>query len=162
MLRYQRLFFTLDILSSITASLQLFSGTRLTSYIKYCFDNMHGRWWQGTAYIQLLYRILLLYMLNQVPEHPAQHDLYQDSDTIERNRNRILSLKHEKDLAEALVYLAASTDDPKKIVALYLEEGTDHKCLYVRMAVNNGRLDKVERTFSKLRSILEEVARGSE
>lgn len=101
-------------------------------------------------------------MLNQVPEHPAERELYQDSDTIERNRNRILSLKHEKDLAESLVYLAASTDDPKKIVALYLEEGTDHKCLHVRMAVNNGHLDKVEKTFSKLGSILENVARGSE
>ena len=123
---------------------------------------MYDCWWQNPAYAHLLYRIILLYKLNQVPERPAKYDLFQDGNTIERSSNRVLSLKHEKDLAEALVYLAAATDDPRKIVALYVEEGAEHECLYIRMAVNNGRLDKVQESFSKLGSILEEVAHGRE
>ena len=123
---------------------------------------MCAYWWSDAAHTHLLHRIVLLYMLNQIPEQPAKHHLQEAQDNLGTHSNRVLNLRHEKDLAEALVYLAASTDDPRKVVALYVEEGTDHESLYIRMAVNHGQLDRVEKTFSRLGSILESVAHGSE
>ena len=123
---------------------------------------MSGGWGQATAHANLLHRIGLLHMLNQIPDQPAKHHLQEAEDRLGPHRNQVLGLRHEKDLAEALVYLAASTDDPRKVVALYVEEGTDHESLYVCMAVNHGRLDRVEETFSRLGSELESVAHGSE
>ncbi len=75
---------------------------------------------------------------------------------------RILDLQREKELAEAFAFLAATTDDPKKIVAACVEEGKDSACLTVRLAINNGNLDHVLAGFGRMAKIFERFARTGE
>lgn len=75
---------------------------------------------------------------------------------------RVLSLQREKQLAESFAFLAATTNDPKKIVAACVEESKKGRCLIIRLAVNNGNLDNVKAGFERMARALERIARASE
>ncbi len=72
---------------------------------------------------------------------------------------RILDLQREKELAESFAFLAATTDDPKKVVAACVEEGEDQACLTVRLAMNSGNLNHVVAGFERMAKIFERFAR---
>lgn len=75
---------------------------------------------------------------------------------------RILDLQREKALAESFAFLAATTDDPKKVVAACVEEGENKGCLTVRLAINIGSLNHVIAGFERMAKIFERVARKGE
>lgn len=70
----------------------------------------------------LLQKIILLQLLNRTQEKPTEKIL-SDSRLREGGSSvRVFSLQREKELAESFAFLAATTDDPKKIVAVCVEE----------------------------------------
>jgi len=118
----------------------------------------HLTWWK-VEYQQLLAEIVLLWLLNETPIPPSEnpiHDSIASNNTISP---RVLSLKREKELAESLAFLAGITDDPKKVVALCIEEEQDGKGMTVRLAVNNGGLDNVRNGFQRFAGILQSISK---
>ena len=65
-----------------------------------------------------------------------------------------------KQLAELFAFLAATTDDPKRIVAACVEESEKGRCLIVISSVNNGNLDNVKVGFQRMAMALERIARA--
>jgi hypothetical protein len=107
---------------------------------------------------QLLAMVVLLQQLNETPQPPSDNFIDSSSSTDTPSSSRVLSLKREKELAETLSFLAAYTDDPKKVVALCIEEEKDGKGLIIRMAVNNGDLERLQKDFQRVAEILKRLA----
>ena len=116
--------------------------------------------WRDVDQAHLLQRIILLKLLNHTPERPSAIDMSERAAETDRLSKRVLSLEREKQLAESFAFLAATTDDPRKIVAACVEEGEEGSSLTVRLAVNNGDLDVVRERFKKMANSLERVARA--
>lgn len=74
----------------------------------------------------------------------------------------MVELQREKELAESFAFLAATMDDPRKVVAACVEENREMNCLTVKLAINHGSLDQVRMSFEKMVKILEQVAREGE
>lgn len=81
---------------------------------------------------------------------------------MDYSTRKVLGLQREKELAESLAFLAATTDDPSKIVAACVEEGEAGKCLTIRLAVNNGGLDNVKIGFQRIARALERIAQAGQ
>ncbi|KAI9736749.1 MAG: hypothetical protein M1834_000953 [Cirrosporium novae-zelandiae] len=111
--------------------------------------------------VHLMQKIILLHLLNNTPDKPSERSLNHPSKE-DGKLTRTLSPRREKELAQALTFLASSTDDPKKVLALCLEEGNDGKHLIVRMAANHGDLEHVQNRFRNMATILERVAMSQE
>lgn len=58
--------------------------------------------------------------------------------TLANSAHRILSIRREKDLAEAFAVLLATTDDPSRVGAICVEERPNKDGLVIRSAVNSG------------------------
>ncbi len=108
---------------------------------------------------QLLAKIVLLKLLNDTPGPAVDHSLAKLNLRADDTQPRILSLLREKELTEALAFLANTTDDPGKVIALCTEEGADGKSLHITLAVNNGALENVVKGFRKIASILQRISR---
>ena len=114
-------------------------------------------WWRHPKHTQLLHRISLLHLANEVCEHPQKTS--SEEEEPDPSSQRVLTLKQEKNLVEAFVYIAASTDDPRKIIAVSVQENSPES-LQVNLAINHGRLESVHSSFLKIGRILERVARN--
>ena len=66
------------------------------------------------------------------------------------------------ELGQSFAFLAATSDDPKKVVAACIEESEKNECLTVKLAINSGGLDHVIAGFERMAKILERVARKGE
>ena len=110
--------------------------------------------WREVDHAHLLQKIILLQLLNEVPEKPHENKLVDLESRQGESPARTLTLQREKELAESFAFLAATTDDPKKIVAACVEEDGASGCIIVRLAVNNGGLDNVKAGFEKMSEIL--------
>ena len=110
--------------------------------------------WREVDHAHLLQKIILLQMLNEVPEKPYENTLVGLKSREDESPARTLTLQREKELAESFAFLAATTDDPKKIVAACVEEDEAKRSMTVRLAVNNGGLDNVKAGFEKMSEIL--------
>lgn len=120
----------------------------------------HG-WW-NIDQAHLLQKIILLQLLNRTPKEPSEINLLEWKHGECDFPERILDLQREKELAESFAFLAATTNDPKKVVAACVEEGEDQACLTVRLAINNGNLDHVIAGFERMAKIFERFARTGE
>lgn len=124
----------------------------------YKHESMAVDWWQYPRHTQLLHRISLLHFANEIPEYPQKTSSEEkEPNTVSR---RVLSLKQEKDITRAFAYIAASTGDPRKVVAISVQED-GAESLQVNLAVNHGRLDSVHNGFLKIGRILERVAQSN-
>lgn len=123
---------------------------------------MRSHGWRNIDQAHLLQKIILLQSLNRNPEKPSVISLSELNTQNDGLSERILNLQREKELAESFAFLAATTDDPKKVVAACVEEGDKNECLTVRLAINNGSLDHVIAGFERMAKILERVARTGE
>ena len=110
--------------------------------------------WREIDHAHLLQKIILLQLLNEVPEKPCENKLVVFESREDVSSARTLPLQREKELAESFAFLAATTDDPKKIVAACVEEDKAKECVTVRLAVNNGNLDQVKAGLEKMSEIL--------
>lgn len=123
--------------------------------------NISSAPWQTSNYYQFLYQVQLLQRSNEVPESPGPNTLPHAS-TYSADR-RQLSFKYEKHLAESLAFLAAFNEDPRKVIALCLEEDPGGNALRVRISSNHGSLDEFCKTFEGVSLILRKLAkRGKE
>ena len=123
---------------------------------------MKPQGWRTTDQAHLLQKITLLQWLNRTPEKPSETKVLESRPGEDVFPERVLSLQHEGDLAKGFAFLAARTDDPRKVVAVCLEEGEDQRCLTVRLAINNGGLDSVVTGFEGMAKIFERVAQTGE
>ncbi len=118
--------------------------------------------WRDIDQAHLQQKVILLQLLNRTPEKPTEINLSELKAREDNFPERILDLQCEKELAESFAFLAATTDDPKRVVAACVEEGEEKGCLIVRLAVNNGSLDHVKAGFERMAKIFEQVARTGE
>jgi len=108
---------------------------------------------------QTLAKIVLHQLLNDTPEPPSENAIHDSISSNNTSSPRVLSLKREKELAEALAFLAGNTDDPKKVIALCIEEEPDGKGMTIRLAVNNGDLENVQNGFRRFSDILQSITK---
>ena len=118
--------------------------------------------WQNVDQAHLQQKVILLQLLNRTPEKPTEIPLLESKAREADVPKRILDLQREKELAESFAFLAATTDDPKRVVAACVEECEEKRCLIVRLAINNGSLDHVKAGFERIAKIFERVARTGE
>jgi ribosomal protein L22 len=117
--------------------------------------------WGEIDHMQLRHKILLLELLNNTPEPPS-------TTTINKERRKSISatesdhaldFQREKELAEAFAFLAATTNDPRKIIAACVKEHIDkRRGLTIQLSVNRGELGYVKNGFEKMAKILEHAA----
>ncbi|PVH76494.1 hypothetical protein DL98DRAFT_641391 [Cadophora sp. DSE1049] len=108
---------------------------------------------------QLQAKIILLQALNDTPSQPAEKSLQEDARQNSRSASRILSLSREKELAENLAFIASTTDDPRKVLALAIEEENNGQGMNITLAVNNGGLENVRTGFEKMAKVLHNIRR---
>lgn len=114
--------------------------------------------WKDPRYSQLLHRIQLLHHLNEVPRSPQSNPLPTETADSTVGR-RSLSFRHEKDLVEMFAYIAAVTDDPKRVAAVCLEEHIDERCLQICVAINHGGLEQLLPGLEAVARVLEACAK---
>lgn len=111
---------------------------------------------------QLQAKIVLLQALNDTPSQPSEKFLYKDLESLGAFPSRVLSLSREKELAENLAFIASTTDDPGKVLALAIEEENGGKGMNITLAVNNGGLDSVRNGLEEVAKVLQEICREGE
>ena len=110
---------------------------------------------------ELQTKIVLLELFNDTLQPPTEHN---PSEHVPSNQaiswaSRVLPFIKEKELVETLAFLASITDDPGKVVAACVEEGSGGNSMTVNIAVNNGGLVDVVEGFEKMASVLQSIAR---
>lgn len=118
--------------------------------------------WQNIDQAHLLQKVILLQLLNRTPEKPSEINLSKSEAREKDFSERILDLQREKELAESFAFLAATTNNPKKVVAACVEEGEGKEYLTVRLAINNGDLNHVVAGFERMAKVFERVTRTGE
>lgn len=101
----------------------------------------------------LLENITLLWSLNEIPANPSHNVLPNMVDDT-----RQLSIEREKVIVESLAFLAAHKKDPRRVMAVCVEEMPDKKGLLIRISSNTGELEYIEREFGQMGVLLEKTA----
>ena len=112
--------------------------------------------------LRLAQNIFILQALNETPVPPSENSIDDYAASHADSPTRVLTLVHERRLAEILTYWASSSDDPRKVIALCVEEKKNGQAMVIRLAVNHGNLDHVKVAFNAMRVTLEEAAASSE
>ena len=115
---------------------------------------------ENTQLACLMQRSHFLYLLNDAPERQTDNWNSQAARDILKDcteSQRVLSLRQERRLSEAFAFIAARSDDPRKVVAACVEEGSDGKSLTIKLAVNNGGLEAVQAGFENMGKILQRI-----
>lgn len=103
--------------------------------------------------------ICLLYKLNQKPEQP--HDNPEADISSTTSSHRSLKFKHELEIANALSFLSAYTDDSSKVSALCIEELPNENGLLINVAANTGDVQRLRQALANISTILmDEAASG--
>ena len=123
---------------------------------------MPSRGWRNIDQAHLLQKVVLLQLLDRTPKKPSEIKLSESNVREDESTERTLDLQREKELAESFAFLAATTNDPKKVVAACVVEGEEKGCLTVRLAMNKGNLDHLISGFERMAKIFERVARTGE
>lgn len=116
--------------------------------------------WCEDDHAHLLQKTNLLQLLNEIPEKPHENKILNSNSREGGSSGRSLTLQREKELAESFAFLAATTDDPKRIVAACVEEHAVKGGMTVRLAINNGGLDVVKTRFEKMSKILKRATQS--
>lgn len=108
--------------------------------------------------------VVLLSLLNRVPNKPAKYDLqkFPNSTSVDRAGDgvaTILPIEHESHLAEALAFMTATHNDRRGIMAVCVEQHDMPPGLTFRIAANTGDLSKVAQGMVKMGSVLERTAK---
>ena len=119
---------------------------------------MDSLWWGGVSYKVLAENITLLGLLDREPEKPTENPLPPHPLTETELTPRQLSIERERDLVDNLAFLSAWSDDPRKVMAVCVEENPDREGLTIRLASNAGKLDTVKEGFTRIAMILERAA----
>ena len=114
-----------------------------------------GHTWDQACCQRMAENITLVQLLDSEPGDPAENEL---PSRLEDTSAYQLSLEKERTLAEHLAFLSGSTPDPHRVTAVCIEEEPSGRSLTVRMAINNGSLDREKLAFERIARILERIA----
>ena len=76
----------------------------------------------------------------------------------QQQHNRVLTLKHERDIVNNLSFLSAITSDPDKVMALCIEESYGGEEISIRIAANTGDLERLKMGIQRMARVLEAEA----
>jgi hypothetical protein len=110
---------------------------------------------------QLFAKLVLLRLLNDLPENPSINESTwtgQDDEKKEPRVCRILQLKHEKAITQQLAFVCGFSDDPVHITAVCVEELRNGDGLTIRYAVNSGKHEVLDNGLQKVTEILRDEA----
>jgi hypothetical protein len=113
--------------------------------------------WGSISRQRLMETIAILWTLTEVPGVPRDEELPPEIPT-----SRQLTLRHERGLVEMLAFLAATTDDPLKIMAVCVEETLTGDSLTIRVATNTGDCMDTVFGFQRIARILERTSKRGE
>ena len=101
--------------------------------------------------------IILLSLLNREPGAPctARLDDFASHETAQDTPIHYVPLNREYEIAECLAFLSGTTDDPKKVTALSIEENEGGSSLVIRIATNSGVDDKLWCQFQTMAKTLQ-------
>ena len=105
-------------------------------------------------------RNIILWTLTEVPEVPEvprDEEIPSDIPMI-----RQLTLRRERGLVEILAFLAATIDDPLKIMAVCVEESLTGDSLIIRVATNTGDCTDTVFGFQQIARILKRASKRGE
>ncbi|KAL9032833.1 MAG: hypothetical protein Q9180_006283, partial [Flavoplaca navasiana] len=88
---------------------------------------------------RLVENITLLWAICEVPNVPKENELRGSQD-----EHRRLSLDREKQLVDSFAFIAASTDDPLRVMAVCIEECQNKEGMIIRLASNTGDLSSLK------------------
>lgn len=111
-------------------------------------------WMSSITPEELRQSISSLKQLSEVPGPPKEHDLVLDAGSAHH-----LSIERENEIASNLAFLAATSDDIQKVMAVCIEEHRNGEGITIQVASNSGDLSEVTAGFGKLGLILEKAAR---
>ncbi|KAL8884892.1 MAG: hypothetical protein Q9215_007151 [Flavoplaca cf. flavocitrina] len=102
---------------------------------------------------RLVENITLLWAMCEVPNMPKENELSGSQD-----EHRRLSLNREKQLVDSFAFIAASTDDPLRIMAVCIEECQKKGGMIIRLASNTGDLSSLKQGFTGIAQTLEQAS----
>lgn len=91
--------------------------------------------------------IALLALLGPKLRLPAENQVADAVRNDPSSHHRSLSFKYERGIAEAFTVFLATTDNPKKVGAICVEDKRDGTGLVLRTAVNSGSQAERKETF---------------
>jgi hypothetical protein len=80
--------------------------------------------------------------------------------TAGNDSSRSLSMKDELDIVSCLSYLSTYSNHPDLVMALCIEERTDHRGLVISIATNKGAVSGLRRSMCGIVEVLEKQALG--
>ncbi|KAN0083021.1 hypothetical protein V8E54_002109 [Elaphomyces granulatus] len=103
-------------------------------------------------------KIVLLNLLNNLPEQPSINLSSQYITTQESQPSRTLEFKHEISITQQLSFICAYSNDPLHVLATCVEEGFPRSCLIIRLAANTGRHEALVDGLKAISRILQNEA----
>ncbi len=79
-----------------------------------------------------------------------------------QDEHRRLSLNREKQLVDSFAFIAASSDDPLRIMAVCIEECQNKDGMIIRLASNTGDLSNLKQGFTGIAQTLEQASSKGE
>ncbi|KAF1996261.1 hypothetical protein P154DRAFT_566163 [Amniculicola lignicola CBS 123094] len=107
------------------------------------------------APLRIAENITLLQKVCNKPIPPTRNELLAESN----DSGRTLSLEQELEITECLTFLSAYSDDPGKVMAMYIEETNDPEGLLVSVATNSGSDRRLKEGLIDLVKLLEREAK---
>ena len=104
---------------------------------------------------RLKHNITILWALNEIQEIEQENQLRPDIEPHARH----LSAEREREIADNLAFLCATSDDPLKVRAVCLEEEPNTLGVIVRLASNTGGLLTVKHGLERIARIMQRAAR---
>jgi hypothetical protein len=110
--------------------------------------------------LELRKTIGLLFMLTKIPPQPLENPRASIADEARAAAKGTLTLAEEERLAGIFAFLASTSNDPRKVAALCLEESLDHKALILKLAANHGDLIHTKLGFEDIARTLRAAHEG--
>jgi hypothetical protein len=110
--------------------------------------------WGNVSRQRLMETIVILWTLTEVPGGSNIHTPTRLP--LENQAARQLTFEREKGLVEILAFLSGTTDDPSKVMAVCIEEGSAGDSLTIRLASNSGDCSDALSGFKRIATILEQ------
>ena len=113
--------------------------------------------WGSVSCQRLTENIIVLGILtNQQAGQPSENKIPRESTP------RQLRIERERDLVDIFAFLSATRDDPKRVMAVCLEEHVQKKAMTIRVAANTGDLLDVKDGLKQIARTLERISKRSE
>jgi hypothetical protein len=111
--------------------------------------------------LELRKGISLLFLLTETPTQPPEIPVVAPiTDYTRALAKRTFTLAEEERLTGVFAFLASTSDDPRKVAALCLEESLDHQALILKLAANHGDLISTKLCFEDVARILKAAHEG--